>query len=364
MNLSRPFGKITLGIIGSVLAMLSGALLFNAAYEGSPAMVGEQEPVVTGTQSSHVSPLSTDGAISAPATRTPRPSVGGRSTAAPSSSTVETSVWPAPTASVSPLASATPPRADQLSPVTTPTLSASPSTAVAPNEWRRVQIEDIGVAFEVPASWQRLGTAWAWSADGLGSPHVGFKWTDGDSPIEMMPTPSVVTAVKSVNLGWVEAESYQVEVIAAGSVLAVEKHVIFQVDADLLCDAYLTASSAAERSALQPILAHMLSSLLYGTVPDGPVEVAVRFLTALLNEPDGQGAANYLSPDLRSESPLRLLETDQLYSSFSVIWWAADDGQIQVQATLKFAGDRVELRIIHLGKQDGVWRIVAVSMPE
>ena len=65
---------------------------------------------------------------------------------------------------------------------------------------------------------------------------------------------------------------------------------------------------------------------------------------------------------LRSgESPLDLLRVEGMYSSFSVTWSAVADGRIQVLATLKYPGNRVEQRLLNLVEQDGGWRIDEIT---
>ena len=63
----------------------------------------------------------------------------------------------------------------------------------------------------------------------------------------------------------------------------------------------------------------------------------------------------------QGESPLDLLRVEGMYSSFSVTWSAVADGRIQVLATLKYPGNRVEQRLLNLVEQDGEWRIDEIT---
>jgi hypothetical protein len=359
MNLSRPLGKTALGIIGVSLLVLSGLLILDASPgRGLPA-AGEGKGLPTVAESLEPTRLEGDESSPAPAAQTTGVPEEETPLAAPSpQATTPNATVPSPS-TARPVSPGLPD--SDATPAAEPLPEESPASSTSITDWQRVQVPEVGVAFEVPAAWLRLGPAWAWSPDGESAPHVGFKWSKGSSPSEMVPTPSVVTAIKPVNLGWVEGHSYQVEVLAAGVVVAVEKHVVVQIDSDLSGDFYITGRSTADLTALDYILAHMLSTITYQAVPDGPVEVSVQFLTALLEGPSGERAANFLSAALQGESPMSLLRIEGMYSSFSVDWSAVVDGQIQVLATLRYPGDRVEQRVLNLVKQDGAWRIDEIT---
>lgn len=143
--------------------------------------------------------------------------------------------------------------------------------------------------------------------------------------------------------------------------MAIERHVVVLIDTDLSGDFYITGRSTADLKALEPVLGHLLSTITYQTVADGPVAVSVGFLTALLEDPSGERAVNYLSSRLQDSSPMALLHIDSMFNSFSVAWSGAADGRIQVLATLQYAGDRVEQRVLGLIQQDGAWRIDAIA---
>jgi hypothetical protein len=360
MNLSRPFGKTALGVIGMLLLTVSGFLVLDVLSDAGVTKGGNGEGLPGAAESLGVTRPGEDvvsPAVLIQATAVRPLEETARATHPPSTVTpVATLPSPSTARPVSPdLPGGNPTPAGQ------PLPEESPTSGTAVTDWQRVQIPEVGVAFEVPAGWPRLGVAWAWSADGESAPHVGFKWSEGRSPSEMVPTPSVVTAVKPVNLGWVEGQSFQVEVMAAGAVVAVEKHVVFRIDSDLSGDFYVTGRSTADLTALDPILMHVLSSITYQTVPDGPVEVSVGFLTALLEDSTGDRAASFLSTRLQDESPLSLLRIEGMFSSFSVSWSAVADARIQVLATLRYPGERVEQRVLYLIEQDGAWRIDEVA---
>ncbi len=360
MNVSRPLGNTALIIIGLCLLVLTALLMAGALSdgrslvarrEGGPPRVGPSleptrperdalTPVPVAPTTAEALEAGTPGAAPSPQAVTP--------IAADSSPTTGRPVVPGP-ADTEPM------------PTVRPLPEESPALRIAVAEWQRVHLAELGVAFEVPAAWSRLGSAWAWSPDGEGAPHVGFKWSQDSAPSEMVPTPSVVTAIKPVNLGWVEGRSYQVEVLGAGAVVAVEKHVVVPIDTDLSADFYISGRSTADLAALDHVLLHVLSTITYQAVPDGPVEVSVQFLTALLEDPSGERATSFLSPRLQGGSPMSLLRIEGMYSSFSVLWSAVADGRIQVLATLRYPGNRVEQRILNLIKQDGGWRIDEIT---
>jgi hypothetical protein len=360
MNLSRPFGKIALAIIGMMLLTVSGLLVLEVLSDAGVPEGGNGEGLPRAVESLSVTRLGED--VLSPVAAIQATAVQPGEETLPATQPPSTVT---PVATVSSPSTARPVSPDlpggDPTPAGQPLPEESPTTGTAAAHWQRVQIPEVGVAFEVPAAWPRLGAAWAWSADGRSAPHVGFKWSEGSSPSEMVPTPSVVTAIKPVNLGWAEGQSFQVEVMVAGAVAAVEKHVVVRIDSDLSGDFYVTGRSTADLTALDPILAHVLSSITYQAVPDGPVEVSVEFLTALLEDSTGDRAASFLSTRLQDESPLGLLRIEGMFSSFSVSWSAVADGRIQVLATLRYPGNRVEQRVLYLIQQDGAWRIDEIT---
>jgi putative hemolysin len=140
-----------------------------------------------------------------------------------------------------------------------PTATATPmSTGEA------AYIPEIGLAFQVPASWQRQSDAWVWIS---GQQRLGVAWgniTPGQEPEPLfLPEGSVMLdRTPGPELSWGTAATYRLQVLAPdreGQVQAVEIHVIVRGTSKLY-DIYASAPDEEQLAALEPVLQALLVS--------------------------------------------------------------------------------------------------------
>ena len=344
MGFSRPFNQTALIVIGVFLLVLTGLLA--SAYFGvaRPPKVAENHPLPTATVSVEASSAVVGG---------PAPVATPKATLPPADDTIQPDETAQPDSS-SDLGDATGTPAVQVAQAA-PIADSSPTAPV--DDWQRVQIPPVGVAFELPGSWQRVGAEWKWSAAGSDGGYIGFAWSEAVAPAEMLPNPASIVELKTINLGWTEGSRYQIELLQDGELVALENHAIVRLDDDLTGDFYSSALSLTDLASLDPILDRMLSTMTYRAAAGGPIEASIGFLGALMQDPAGVQGVAFLSDRRQRESPLVFLDLQEVFSSFAVFWLAAEDGVVQVQAVLNYPGGRDEQRVLILIVQDGAWRI-------
>ena len=356
---SQPFKPVTLFVVGGLLLAMTTLLVVASIGDERPSMVAEKTLLPTEGVSSGPTLSDQNAAAAAGVTATLQSKVSP-----------ETPVTPEVSRTRSPVTRTLPPtESTNLSAVTpeidpTPSPTPQPSSSnpdMLPDEWQRVRIPELEVSFDVPALWHRLGDKWLWSPDGTETLQVGFEWGERTSPAEMLTGLYSMTAETTLNLGWTEASSFQIEMLREGDVIAVEKHVVIQLGDEFMGDFYARGPSEPDLASIDPILSQLLSTITYRATPDGPVEVSIGFLSALMQGPDGDQGTEFLSDSLQGISPLVLLNVQETYQSFGVLLLPAVDGRVRVQAALNYPGGRVEQRVLDLIKQGAVWRIDRVS---
>jgi hypothetical protein len=339
MKVTKPFRPLVLILIGALLGLTTGTVILASRQGPAPTVPLTQSSVSPTRGQAQVEP----GAIVPTPTRvtiaTPEPAVAVKPSGAPASPTPTTArIVPTPV----------PPR------------------PVVVENWERAQIDSAGIGLQVPGNWAQVPDAWAWSPDGSDDLQIGLTWIqpeDGWTPRAMLPRSADTYETKEVNLGWSIGTSYLVEV--SGEMNTVERHVVVRVDDELAVDFYARAATTAELMALEPILEHVLQSIIVNAYAGDPVDVSVQFLAALMSNTE---SSSYLSDQLREavqngRSILSLLGVENLYSSFSVSLISAADGRMTVQADLDYGAGRVEERLLTLVQQDGTWRIDDISSP-
>jgi hypothetical protein len=362
MGFSRPFNQIALIVIGVFLLALTGLLASAYFGDARPPKVAENSLVPTATASVEASSAVVDGP--APPAATPKV------TLPPADDTTQPHETVQPDSSSAlgddtgtPAAQSTAPAAQSTTPAVQVAPTADPSPTAPADDWQRVQVPPAGVAFELPSSWQRVGAAWKWSAAGSDGGHVGFAWSEAVAPAEMLPNPASIVDVRTINLGWTEGNRFQIELFQDGELVALENHAIVQLDDDLTGDFYSSGLSLTDLASLDPVLDRMLSTMTYRAAAGGPIETCIGFLTALMQDPAGVQGSAFLSDRRQGESALVFLDLQEIFSSFAVFWLAAEDGAVQVQATLNYSGGREEQRVLILIVQDGAWRIDEILAP-
>jgi hypothetical protein len=168
-----------------------------------------------------------------------------------------------------------------------PTMQPSPQTPTVPlppiptvASYQRVAISEVGLSFQVPSGWDRLGSEWAWAPPGTGGqvgrgPAIGVNWDHLDPSEEaeaiLLPWPSEVVESESVQLSWGDGRRFTLEVFAptAGGdatrapVISVQTHVLVVVaegGGRLGFDIYATGETLDQLTQLDPFLEHMLDS--------------------------------------------------------------------------------------------------------
>lgn len=354
MGFSRPFNQTALIVIGVFLLVLTGLLA--SAYFGvaRPPKVAENPPLPTATASVEASSAVVGG---------PAPVATPKATLPPADDTIQPDETAQPDSSSDLGDAASTLAAHPTAPAVqvTPIADSSPTAPVG--DWQRVQVPPVGVAFELPGSWQRVGAEWKWSAAGSDGGYIGFAWSEAVAPAEMLPNPASIVGLKTINLGWTEGSRYQIELLQDGELVALENHAIVRLDDDLTGDFYSSGLSLTDLASLDPVLDRMLSTMTYRAAAGGPIETSIGFLGALIQDPAGVQGIAFLSDRRQRESPLVFLDLQEVFSSFAVFWLAAEDGVVQVQAVLNYPGGRDERRVLILIVQDGAWRIDEVLAP-
>jgi putative hemolysin len=143
-----------------------------------------------------------------------------------------------------------------------PAVPTATATPVGTGE--TVHIPEIGLAFEVPAGWQRQSDAWVWIS---GQQRLGVAWGDitpGQEPEPLfLPEGAVMLdRTPGPELSWGTAATYRLQVLAPDGewqVQAVEIHVIVRGTSKLY-DIYASAPDEEQLAALEPVLQALLVS--------------------------------------------------------------------------------------------------------
>ena len=354
-RLSQPFKPVTLLVVGGLLLAMTTLLVM--ASVGDERSLAVAEKIILPTEADSSGPTLSDqnAAAAAGVTATSQPRVSPEVPA-----TLEVSRTRSPETRTLPPTESANPSAVPVDKDPTPSPTPQPASSnpdMQPDEWRRVRIPEPEISFDVPALWHRLGDKWLWSPDGTDTLRVGFEWAERKSPADMLPSSFSVTAETTLNLGWTEASSFQLALLQDADVIAAEKHVIIQLSDELIGDFFARGPSVSELASIDTVLSQLLSTFTYRAAPDGPIEVSIGFLNALMQGPDGDQGAEFLSDSLQGASPLALLGVQEVFHSFGVFLLPAVDGRVRVQAALNYPGARVEQRVLSLIKQDEGWRI-------
>lgn len=159
----------------------------------------------------------------------------------------------------------------------TPTPQPGSAAGLPVTGWQRMAIPELGLAFEIPEGWQRLGTEWTWAAPGPGAPRLGIDWQDISQqnwqPEQLLPPASNILVRRVELLGVVRATRFVVQAPVRPSDPAAQPfqtHLILRVG-NRAYDAFALARSREELTQLDGVLAHVLSSVQFtsATQPAG-----------------------------------------------------------------------------------------------
>lgn len=349
MKIARPLSRTALIVVGLLLLALTLFFLFSSVRER------EEQAVTTAAFSP------TAAAESGPAATPPT---------SPTAPLRETGTAPPPTVSlVTPFPTALAPTrlfspTSQLSQTPTLPVLSTPAPLAPVSQWERTELPELGLAFEIPAAWSRLeGEQVAWSPDGSRGAHVGVdcgeSWIDLD-PQEVWQPPAQIVYLGEIDLGWTQGSSYRVEVRYSGRLLAVERHLVINLEEELACDFYNTGRTWADQAVLWPVLYQAVSSLTYRAGSGGPIDATIQFLGALQRDPSGGTSASLVSSRLQGQNLLALLGQG-LYRSFTVAWQSAEGNRVFIQVTLLYTSGRTEERLLTLFKEGDLWLVDAID---
>lgn len=146
---------------------------------------------------------------------------------------------------------------------------ASTGATPAVTGWKRVQMPDMGISFEVPQNWQQLGIEYAWGPSANGGLHTGVNANDvgpGWEPTSMLPNHSQVLQSTPMDLGWAKATVYTVQVsdsaAEGGSAQGIQTHIIAVAGGKRAYDFYASGRNSDDMALLQPVLQHMVSTIV------------------------------------------------------------------------------------------------------
>ena len=137
-------------------------------------------------------------------------------------------------------------------------------------------------------------------------------------------------------------------------------------------DFYAAGEQPEALSALQPAWAHMVESVVVDDLflyVGNPVNGAVAWFRALLQDPTGEAALPYMSAGLREavpegESPLVLLELDAPILNFNIQWVSETEETAVFEATITLAGGtEVRRTVTSVNVGEAGWRVDAVEVP-
>jgi hypothetical protein len=138
-----------------------------------------------------------------------------------------------------------------------------------PVAMQRISIPEIGLSFELPASWQRRGLDWAWSPAADSTGHLGVAWREaqaGQEPESILPENALMLGhTDGPQYPWGTAATYKLQVMVPGGqgqMQAVQTHVLVR-PGHLLCDFYASGATEDELATMETTLQSLLASVTW-----------------------------------------------------------------------------------------------------
>ena len=150
-----------------------------------------------------------------------------------------------------------------------------------PLEYLSIAIQETGITFVVPVSWERIGDEWIWEPAGDQDQYVGVRWIDLQPPQEpeaaLLPQPSQILNTEEIHLSGIAGRTFVLEVYDTASeggstkaeIQSVEKHAIVVVDFDggrRAVDFFASASSLDQLNIVAPVYTQLLDSANFAGV--------------------------------------------------------------------------------------------------
>jgi len=277
-----------------------------------------------------------------------------------------------------------------LEPAPTPTATTVPATpapaatATSPaarwETWQTVSVENAGVSFEIPDGWVTVqeGPSREWAPVADSEVRFGLSWRSlaPDQALRLLlPPAEEITDTVPLTMTWEGELSdafYRGEQVTLRNEAGWEEHALFQVGLRAY-DVYVRGPAEGSLATLQPVLAQALASLEV-TEPrlalEDPLEAAVIWFGALLEERSGNVARAYMTPALRAQvpqdtSPMTLLALEQGLAIYNLTWLSGGQQEAVVEAEITLPDESVVRRhIILLRDPVAGWQVNAVVIPE
>ena len=140
--------------------------------------------------------------------------------------------------------------------------------------YQTVMLSEVGLRFELPASWRRLEPESAWTPAARRDVRVGARATQLEPPMEpeavLLPDHAQIVASQALDLGWAAGRRFELEAFGTAkeggtlaSVESVQVHVLLVVhqgQGTVGLDFYASAPDADTLEAIRPVLNHVLES--------------------------------------------------------------------------------------------------------
>lgn len=257
-----------------------------------------------------------------------------------------------------------------VTPTPLPTATPIPQLAIDPvNAWRGVEVEQVGILFEVPANWTQVEDTLEWQPEGVAPAGLGFIGRSGEldtDPATLLPDSDGLVRSAELELAWATGISYTIQLEGTW-----ERHVVIPAGTQIL-DFYTSGLTQQALTALNPVLQHTLDSVELGFVIETYLEeptddVAVPFYQALVNDPAGDTALLYLTQDLRNtltsrQTPLDLLDLPGRLVAYNIEWTFSSATLIILETTISLEnGDTALRELVILFSDELGWRINEIN---
>lgn len=258
-----------------------------------------------------------------------------------------------------------------VTPTPTPTATPIPPLVIEPvNSWRRIEVDEAGLSFEVPADWDEAEDLLMFEPETEAPAGLAFTFRDGQldtDPLTLVPESDGLIHSATLELSWAVGVSYTIAVDNGW-----ERHVVIPAGTQIF-NFYTYGLSQQALNVLEPVLLHTLESVRLDFVIERYLaeptdDVAVPFFEALVDDPAGDASLLYLTQDLRntltgSQVPLDLLELPSRLVTYNIEWTFSSSTLITLETTITMEnGEDVVREFVLVFSEDLGWRINAINL--